>query len=91
MNAFKTIALSAALLTLAAGCGERRGEDGLTSEEREKLDQHAANLDTGDVIDASPDSLVANDTLMATDEDEATDINAGAAGAAPAANVANAQ
>ena len=86
MKMLKQIALSAALLTVAAGCGDGRGPDGLTSEEREKLDQHAANLDSGDVVDASPDSLVANDTLMATESDEATDINAGAA-----ANEANAQ
>ena len=84
MKVLTKIALSAAFLALAAGCGDQRGPDGLTSEEREKLDQHAANLDAGDVIDASPDSLVANDTLMATDADEATDINAGAA--APAAS-----
>lgn len=84
MKILKQVALSAAVLTLAAGCGDGRGPDGLTSEEREKLDQHAANLDSGDIVDASPDSLVANDTLMATDGEEATDINAGAA--APAAN-----
>jgi hypothetical protein len=79
MKILKQIALAAALLTLAAGCGDGRGPDGLTSEEREKLDQHAANLDSGDIVDASPDSLVANDTLMATEGEEATDINAGAA------------
>ena len=86
MKILTQIALGAALLTLAAGCGDGRGPDGLTSEEREKLDQHAANLDSGDIVDASPDSLVANDTLMATDGEEATDINAGAA-----AGAANAQ
>ncbi|HZF93332.1 MAG TPA: hypothetical protein VEZ20_00515 [Allosphingosinicella sp.] len=79
MKMIKQIALSAALLTLAAGCGDGRGPDGLTSEERQKLDQHAANLDSGDIVDASPDSLVANDTLMATEGEEATDLNAGAA------------
>lgn len=86
MKMLKQIALAAALLTFAAGCGDGRGPDGLTSEEREKLDQHAANLDSGDIVDASPDSLVANDTLMATEGEEATDINAGAA-----ANEANVQ
>jgi hypothetical protein len=90
MKSLKQILLSAALLTLAAGCGDGRGPDGLTSEEREKLDQHAANLDSGDVVDASPDSLVANDTLMATEGEEASDINAGAAGANEA-NEANVQ
>ncbi|HEY0013536.1 MAG TPA: hypothetical protein VGB79_11890 [Allosphingosinicella sp.] len=84
MKVLTTIALGAALLTLAAGCGDGRGPDGLTAEERDKLDQHAANLDAGDVVDASPDSLVANDTLMATEGEEATDINAGSA--APEAN-----
>jgi hypothetical protein len=79
MKILKQIALAAALLTLVAGCGDGRGPDGLTSEERDKLDQHAANLDSGDIVDASPDSLVANDTLMATEGEEATDINAGVA------------
>jgi hypothetical protein len=53
-------ACAGALLALAA-CGGGRGDDGLTSEEREKLNQYAAELDGADVIDASPDSLVAND------------------------------
>jgi hypothetical protein len=86
MKVLTTIALGAALLTLTAGCGDQRGPDGLTAEERDKLDQHAANLDSGDIVDASPDRLVANDTLMSTDAEEADDINAGAA--APAANAA---
>lgn len=79
MNHLLKLAACVAVLTLAAGCGDGRGPDGLTSEEREKLDQHAANLDSGDIVDASPDSLVANDTLMATEEGVATDVNAGAA------------
>jgi hypothetical protein len=53
-----------ALLALTA-CGGGRGDDGLTSEEREKLNQYAAELDGADVIDASPDSLVANDAVVA--------------------------
>ena len=62
MKPFKTAAF-ALLLTLAAGCSEERGADGLTADERERLNEAAANLDA-EVIDASPDSLVANEGEM---------------------------
>jgi hypothetical protein len=86
MKVLAQIVLSAAALTLAAGCGDQRGPDGLTAEENEKLNAIAEKegLDV-DVVDASPDSLVPDNTLLATESDEATDLNAGAAaGANPA-------
>lgn len=55
-------ACAAALLLALCAC-DQRGPDGLTAEEREKLNQYAADLDGADVIDASPDSLVANEVL----------------------------
>ena len=60
MRSMPKLAAFAAAAAVLAGCGEDRGADGLTAEERRKLDEHAANLDAGaDVVDASPDSLVA--------------------------------
>jgi hypothetical protein len=73
-------ACAGALFLALAGCGSGRGDDGLTSEEREKLNQYAAELDGADVIDASPDSLVANDSAVA---------EPGTAPAGAAANITN--
>lgn len=60
-------ACAAALLLALAACNQR-GADGLTDDEREKLNQHAAELDAQggiEVIDASPDSLVTNEAVAA--------------------------
>ncbi|MDP8994929.1 MAG: hypothetical protein M3N07_08130 [Pseudomonadota bacterium] len=76
------LAACAAAVALAAGCGENRGSDGLTAEERAKLDEHANRLDSGDVVDASPDSLVADDEWMQAETGQA------AANGAAANNVA---
>jgi len=69
MHFLMKFAACAAALALA-GCGEERGADGLTQSERDRLNAAAAALDNGaDVIDASPDSLVANEApAPATDE-----------------------
>jgi predicted small lipoprotein YifL len=84
---FKLAAAAAVLVSLAA-CGDERGPDGLTSEEREKLNTIAEKQDA-EVIDASPDSLVANDEWIAA---ETAEDPAAADNAAPAANgTANAQ
>lgn len=67
-------ACAAALLLALAACNQR-GADGLTDEEREKLNQYAAELDAQggtEVIDASPDSLTANE---ATGDDADPDGN----------------
>jgi predicted small lipoprotein YifL len=55
----RTAATAALLLALAA-CNQR-GPDGLTDDERDRLNQIAIEQDGTDVIDASPDSLVVND------------------------------
>ena len=61
-----------ALAFVAAACGQDRGADGLSGEEREKLDALAERLDKGAVVvDASPDSLVANDEWTAAETGEA--------------------
>lgn len=57
MKTMLKLAACAAILT-AAACGDQRGSDGLTGDEREKLNKAAEDLDQ-DVVDASPDSLVA--------------------------------
>jgi hypothetical protein len=76
----KLAACAAALVTLAA-CGEQRGTDGLTQSERDRLNAAAASLDGGpDVVDASPDSLVATNEAAATESGEESD-NAAAANA----------
>jgi len=87
------IAAALAAFTLAAGCGDQRGADGLTSEERESLNQIAVNLDGGsDVVDASPDSLVANDEWTAAETGDGADAAANAAPpSAPSAPPPNAQ
>ncbi len=55
-------AATAALLLALAACNQR-GPDGLTDDERDRLNQHAADLDGLDVIDASPDDLVLNEEM----------------------------
>jgi hypothetical protein len=72
------IAACAALLTVAAGCGREKNSDGLTSEQRQRLNEISANLD-GDVVDTSPDSLtVANSEWDAAENGEAPSGNAAA-------------
>jgi predicted small lipoprotein YifL len=55
----RTAATAALLLALAA-CNQR-GPDGLTDDERDRLNQIAIEQDGTDVIDASPDSLVVSE------------------------------
>jgi hypothetical protein len=71
-------ACAGALLLALAACADQRGNDGLTSEEREKLNQYAADLDGADVVDASPDSLVANEAVVAEPASTPTNVGAGA-------------
>ena len=72
MRSMLKLAAATAALAATAGCGDDRGADGLTAEERRKLDEHAANLDAGaDVVDASPDSLVANEAWTEAETAEA--------------------
>ena len=63
--------LAAAFFALAAlaGCGQERGADGLTQDERDRLNAAAESLDinNAEVVDASPDSLVANDEWSAAE------------------------
>ena len=58
----------AALLALAACGGPEEGRGGLTAEEERQLDNAAEMLDSN-MIDASPDSLVANEAEFATEPD----------------------
>ena len=77
----KTLAIAA--LALLAACGDNEGRGGLTAEEERQLDNAAAMLEDN-MIDVSPDSLVANEAeLEAMDaaanaeaaEDAGTNLN----------------
>jgi hypothetical protein len=57
----KTLAIAA--LALLAACGDNEGRGGLTAEEERQLDNAAAMLDDN-MIDVSPDSLVANEAEL---------------------------
>ena len=76
-------AATAALLLALAACNQR-GPDGLTDEERDRLNQHAADLDGIDIIDASPDDLTVNEEMANAAIENGED-------AANAAGTANAQ
>jgi hypothetical protein len=84
MKVLLKLAACAAAAAALSACGDGRGPDGLTSEQRDRLNAIAENQDGG-VVDTSPDSLVATDEGLAAENGEAaeTDVNEGAA---PAAN-----
>lgn len=78
-------ALAAVALLALAGCGgDQPGEGGVTSEEREQLDNAALMVDNQQTFDTSADSLRIDENAAGA----GTDVNA--LGAA-AANEANAQ
>ena len=58
-------------LALLAACGDNVGPGGVTAEEERQLDNAAAMLDDN-MIDVSPDSLVANEAEL-----QAMDATAG--------------
>jgi hypothetical protein len=57
-------------LALLAACGRDEGSGGLTAEEERQLDNAAQMLDDN-MIDVSPDSLVANEAELEAMEAEA--------------------
>ena len=74
MNRITNLAAAAALMLLA-GCGDNEGRGGLTAEEERQLDNAAGMLDDN-MIDVSPDSLVANEAeLEAMDATEGGGAN----------------
>ena len=65
-------------LALLAGCGRDEGSGGLTAEEERQLDNAAQMLDDN-MIDVSPDSMVANEAeLEAMDAEANLAVNAAA-------------
>jgi hypothetical protein len=60
---------SLAALSLLAACGSDEGRGGLTAEEERQLDNAASMLDDN-MIDVSPDSLVANEAELEAMEAE---------------------
>ena len=70
MNRITTIA-AAAVLALLAGCGDDSERGGVTAEEENQLNSADAML-TDNMIDVSPDSMVANEAEL-----EAMDAAAG--------------
>ena len=83
MNRMGVAAVLAAAAMLAA-CGEREGEGGLTAEENRELNNAAEMLDTSpDSLIASDDAALGNGDVPAQAGDEAA-VNGGAADAANA-------
>ncbi|WP_129790996.1 hypothetical protein [Sphingosinicella sp. CPCC 101087] len=79
MNKRLTLPALAAFALLSA-CGNEEGRGGLTADEERQLDNAAAMLDDN-MIDVSPDSLVANEAELDAMEaesgmDEANGANA---------------
>ena len=77
MKSLMKLVTCAVALAAAAACGQDRGSDGLSSEEREKLNAIAESQDinNADVVDTSPDSLVANDEWTAAETGEPAAAN----------------
>jgi len=69
-----------ATLALLAACGGEEGRGGLTAEEESQLDNAASMLDDN-MIDVSPDSLVANEAELDAIEAEDGLANDGAVNA----------
>ena len=55
--------MAIAALALLAACGDNEGRGGLTAEEERELNKAEAMLDDN-MIDVSPDSLVANEAEL---------------------------
>ena len=72
----KTMLMTAvAAVALLGGCGDNEGRGGLSAEEERQLDNAAAMLDDN-MVDVSPDSLVANEAeLEAMDATEGGGAN----------------
>ena len=69
-----------AAFSLLAACGNEEGRGGLTAEEERQLDNAARMLDDN-MIDVSPDSLVANEAELEAMEAEGAPVNDSAANA----------
>jgi hypothetical protein len=69
MKSIFKIAVCAATLAALGACGEDRGSDGLSAEERERLNALAESqdLNNADLVDTSPDSLVADENAVAAE------------------------
>lgn len=84
MKPLLKLACAAAVAILPA-CGDDTGPDGLTGEQRDRLNALAESqdLNNADLVDTSPDSLVPGNEALSDETDEAA-----AAGAAPEGNAA---
>ena len=76
-----TMIIAFGALGLLAACGDNEGRGGLTAEEERQLDNAADMLDDN-MIDVSPDSLVANEAEL-----EAMDATEGGGGNSAEGNV----
>ena len=79
------LAVAAAVLALGACGGNEQSSGGVTQEESEQLNNAA------EMLDASPDSLVAPDETGLGNGEEADEANADAEDASGAENATNAQ
>jgi hypothetical protein len=73
MKTFAKLAACAAALVAVPGCGDDRGADGLSTDERERLNALAESqdLNNADLVDTSPDSLVPEEESNAAEAEEA--------------------
>ena len=70
-----SFAVGLAMAALLAGCGDNEGRGGLTAEQERQLD-NAAEMLEDNMMDVSPDSLVANEAeLEAMDATEGGGAN----------------
>ncbi|HEX8528021.1 hypothetical protein [Allosphingosinicella sp.] len=77
MNKFvKLAACAIGIASLGACGGEDRGADGLTEEERAKLNAHAENFQDQEVVDTSPDSMVLENEWIEAEANAAGTDNA---------------
>lgn len=65
MKKLGTLALMSAALIALGGCGEKKDEGGLTAADNQELNNAA------EMLDASPDSLVASDNVALGNGEEA--------------------
>ncbi|HYJ31234.1 MAG TPA: hypothetical protein VEW25_12950 [Allosphingosinicella sp.] len=76
MKTFVKLAACAAALAAVAACGDDRGTDGLSADERERLNALAESqdLNNADLVDTSPDSLVPEEESNAAEGDDAAAV-----------------
>jgi|GEM_PF-3190438 len=88
MKSLLKIAVCAVAFSGIAACGDDRGSDGLSADERERLNALAESqdLNNADLVDTSPDSLVPANESLADETGEAAEAGTEAKANAASAN-----